>query len=294
MKVKNKDWFSIIIAVFLMLITTLLAIYLLEYIIPFWKNVKWMENWTKAYYEANKWIEDVLFSMKDKDAYFENSKIMPTTSTWFSYNLIATWTTIPIIWNWNSEFDSNYNKISSSNPVQLLLKWSINWSNVEFYFKVPHFDDTTGSAISFSWWNSPIINWQLSSDTSTLNATWSYVVYNDVDNSTWSLTSISFNNKYWFTLSWTIETFNYFYNDTNNNCTSSWCILKLSVVNELKTNDWKKIPYLEYKITWFSTPVANYYTKISASWKSTGYKKSLELDVPQQTTIEAFDFTVFQ
>lgn len=252
-----------------------------------------MENWTKAYYEASKAIEDVLFDMRDKDAYYESSKDMPATSTWYSFSLIATWTTIPTLWNWNSEYDSNYNKIALSSPVQLLLKNISNWNNVKFYFKVPHFDDSSINPIEFSWWTSPIINWQLSSDTSTLNASWSYIVNDDINNSKDNTVSIlDIYSRDWFTLSWTVENFENFWD--NNNCSVSWCTLKLSVVNELKTDDGKKIPYLEYKIDFDWVPVANYYAKIITSWKSTWYKKSLELDIPQQTTIEAFDFTVFQ
>lgn len=294
MQKNNKKAFSLIIAVFLMMIMSFLALYLLEYIVPFSRNTKWMENWTKAYYEANKWIEDVLYKMRDNDAYYETWKTIPSTVLWYSYSLVSTWSSIPTSWNWTSEFDLDYNKISPSNPVQLLLKWNINWPSVNFYFKVPHFDDSTLNPISFSWWSSPIINWQLSSDTDTLNASWTYITYNDINPSLSIPTARLFWDRTWFTLSWTIETFSQFY--TNNNCASLWCILKLSVVNELKTNDWKKIPYLEYKIDFTSAwvNVANYYAKIITSWKSTWYKKNLELDIPQQTTIEAFDFTVFQ
>ncbi len=297
MQNNNKKAFSLIIAMFLMIITSLLALYLLEYIIPFIRNTKWMENWTKAYYEANKWIEDVLFSMKDKDAYFETGKTdIVSYSSGYYYSLVSTWSSIPLIWDWTSEFDTNYNKISISNPVQLLLKWSIsiaNWANVKFYFKVPQFDDSW-SDILFSWWTSiPIINWQLSSNTETLNSSWSQVMYGNINSSTWSLTTFQLSTKDWYTLAWSWKTFSQFYAEQN--CNNSGCILKLSVVNELKTNTWKKIPYLEYKIefpVWIK--VANYYGKINSHWKSTWYRKDLKLYIPQQTTIEAFDFTVFQ
>jgi hypothetical protein len=297
----NNKWFALIVAMFLMVITSLLALYLLEYIIPFARNTKWMENWTKAYYEANKWIEDVLYSMKKKDAYFETWITAPSTSTWYYYTLSSTGETIPIEWDWTSEFGSGYNKISISNPVQLLIKWTITnatWNNVKFYFKVPHFDDTTSTAIVFTWWSAtttPIINWQLSWSGETLNSSWSQIMYSHICKSDWCTSWIDFSSKDWYTLSWTIEDFATFYNDSNNNCSISWCILKLSVVNELLTNDSRKIPYLEYKIVFPAwTNVANYYSIIRTSWKSTWYRKDLKLYIPQQTTIEAFDFTVFQ
>jgi len=275
-----------------MVITNLLALYLLEYIIPFSRNTKWMENWTKAYYEANKWIEDVLFSMKKEDAYFETGNTMTGSNLWYYYSLTSTWTTIPITLDWTSEFDIDYNKISISNPVQLLLKWNIIWGNVNFYFKVPQFDDSW-STILFSWWTDPIINWQLSSENETLNSSWSQIMYSDICNSSWCTSWINFSSKNWYTLTWTWKTFSDFYTDEN--CTVSWCILKLSVVNELLTDDFKKMPYLEYKIDFWTNPsIANYYAIIRTSWKSTWYRKDLKLYIPQQTTIEAFDFTVFQ
>lgn len=299
MQNNNTKWFALIVAMFLMVITSLLALYLLEYIIPFSRNTKWMENGTKAYYEANKWIEDVLYAMakKKNDPYFETEKT-DTSDLWYSYSLTSTWKTIPLPLDWTSEFDTNYNKISISNPVQLLLKWPIIWDNVKFYFKVPHFDDSSSNPILFTWWTDPIINWQLSSENETLNASWSQVMYNDIcDSQSWTCSSNYYDIswKQWYTLSWTTEDFKTFYNDSSNNCSTSWCILKLSVVNELLTNDDRKIPYLEYKIDFWTNPsIANYYAIINTHWKSTWYRKDLKLYIPQQTTIEAFDFTVFQ
>lgn len=302
----NKKAFSLVVAMFLMIVTSLLSLYLLEYIIPFSRNTKWMENWTKAYYQANKWIEDVLYSMKVNwnDPYYETWSTI--TSSWYSYSLISTWVTIPIAWDWTSEFDEDYNKISISNPVQLLLKWNIdNFDKIKFYFKVPHFDESSNTPIDFIGWNTPIINWQLSSENDTLNAaSWSHILNSDINSSTWTINEINFDTfKEWETLWWTGLTMKAFFLDTSNNCFSSWCILKLSIINELKTDDTppKKIPYLEYKIDFneagpWSLPlkVANYYAIIRTNWKSTWYRKDLKLYIPQQTTIEAFDFTVFQ
>lgn len=295
MQNKNNKAFSLLIAMFLMVVMSLLSLYLLEYIIPFSRNTKWMENWTKAYYEANKWIEEVLYAMKWEDPYYETWITIPSTKLWHYYSLVSTWNTIPIAWDWNSEFDKDYNKISISNPVQLLIKWNINWNNVIIYFKVPHFDDSTSTPISLTWWTDPIVNWQLSSEVETLNATWSHIKYDEINPSIWVPSGLNppFGSRDWFTLSWSIESISNFY--ANNNCLSSWCVLKLSVVNQLNTNNFEKVPYLEYKIVFGTNPsVANYYAKISTSWKSTWYRKDLKLYIPQQTTIEAFDFTVFQ
>nr|MDD3720048.1 hypothetical protein [Candidatus Gracilibacteria bacterium] len=297
----NKKAFSLIVAMFLILVTSLLALYLLEYIIPFARNTEGMENGTRAYYESNKGVESTLFAMKKNDAYFETGKTMPTTSTGYSFKLISTGSLIPKIGEGNSDYNIDFNKIGPGIPVQLFLKGSINWNNVKFYFKVPDLDNNPTTNEVFSGGTAPVINWQLSSEKDTLNSTGSYVIYDNINDSTGTINSINFSGKDGLILSGTTETFTYFYNDSVNKCVASGCILKLSVVNELKTNNGKKIPYLEYKIDFTtagpgSNPinVANYYSKITTSGKSTGYRKDLELDIPQQTTIESFDFTVFQ
>ena len=73
--------------------------------------------------------------------------------------------------------------------------------------------------------------------------------------------------------------------------------MKLSLINPLYTTTGLKIPYLEYTINpwdnvWTKFPL--YYTTIDTSWKSYWFKKDLNVRVPQQTTNQAFDFTLFQ
>ncbi len=45
----------------LVLISSLFAYTILEYMIPFSKNIKWIENSSKSYYQANNWIEMGLY-----------------------------------------------------------------------------------------------------------------------------------------------------------------------------------------------------------------------------------------
>ncbi len=290
----NKKAFSIIIAISLMLLLWLLAIFLLDYIIPFSRNTKWIENGTKAYYESYKWIENWLYAMRDNDAYFETWSSTVVNSWGSSYSLSSTGAYIPIPWNWNSDFNKDFNTISYSNPISLFLKWNINWNNVKLYFKVPDLDNNVLNIESFSWWiTGPIINWQLTSFSWTLNSSGSYIMNTDINqsDSTWIIVNLSL--RKWFNLDTSEQTFSSFY--ANNNCVNTWCVLKLSVVNELYT-DTKRLPYLEYMMDFSSawTLVANYYATINSIWKSYWFKKGIKLDIPEQTTIEAFDFTVFQ
>lgn len=59
------------------------------------------------------------------------------------------------------------------------------------------------------------------------------------------------------------------------------------------------LPYLEWKIVYEYKGIDNRnfyfrYANIKSTWKSSIYTRDLEIKVPQQTTNEAFDFTVFQ
>ncbi|NDK09046.1 hypothetical protein EOM39_07460, partial [Candidatus Gracilibacteria bacterium] len=230
--------------------------------------------------------------IEGNDPYFETGKTDTASKIGYYYSLSATGNTIPITGDGTSEYDPNYNKISISSPVQLLLTGTIDWNNVNLYFKVPKFDDS-GSVILFTGGSDPIINWQLSSDIETLNSSGTQVMNNDICNSSGCTIGISLYNTLGSTLAGTGKYFQDFYTDEK--CSSSGCTLKLSIVNELLTSDNKKIPYLEYKIELpTGTNIANYYSIIRSSGKSTGYRKDLKLYIPQQTTIEAFDFTVFQ
>ena len=60
---KNNKWSSLLLAMWLVMITSLLAFAILEYIIPFSREIKWIENSANAYYQANSWIEEALYSV---------------------------------------------------------------------------------------------------------------------------------------------------------------------------------------------------------------------------------------
>jgi hypothetical protein len=72
------------------------------------------------------------------------------------------------------------------------------------------------------------------------------------------------------------------------------CILKLSVVNKLETIAGTSVPYIEWYIDFGSKKVPLRNARIETQGKTYGFRKDLEVSVPQQTISEAFDFTVFQ
>ena len=63
---KNKEWFGIIIAILIVILISLLAISILDYIVPFSRNTKGIEHSVWAYYQANSGIEEALFHMSEE------------------------------------------------------------------------------------------------------------------------------------------------------------------------------------------------------------------------------------
>jgi len=292
----NKVWFTIILAMWIVLLITLLALLILEYIIPFSKNVKGIENSSNAYYEANSWIEEALWFRSQNDIGSESwSLLVVTDSVSNSFQIEAQGDILPPAWKWNSEDGSDWNRIAQGQPIQLtiwndLISTIPDWDWIEFFFRIPDIDGS--STQNLQWSTGAIINWQLSWNTNSLNSYNSYVTYDDID---WN--PINFSEKQWIDLNWVHWDPNEkFANFHNSNCTWSWsgCILKLSVINDLVLNDSTPVPYLEWQINFNGNVVPLRYANIESSGKSYWFKKNLEVKIPQQTVIEAFDFTIFQ
>ena len=283
---KNKKWLSLIIAIWLTLVMSLLVYYILEYIIPFWKNTKNIEHSINAYYQADSWIEDALYSMKTNVLWYEKTKNLSQVID-YSIEMKAMWNTMPPAWEWNSEFDNNWNIIKIWEPIQIeVWNWVLN--NLKIYFRVPDLNNDWLHNETLAWWGSlKVVNWQLTAEDNTLNAenshiTWSQINWNDI----WIF------SRNWKTLDEVVTTFSNFY---SSNC---WwwkqCKLKMSILTNLKLSiNNSSVPYLEWKIE-NDTSIPLRYAIIKTSWKSYGFRKFLRVKIPQQTIWEAFDFTVFQ
>ena len=294
---KNKQWLSLILAMWLALIMSTLAIFILEYIIPFSKNTKNVEQSVSAYYYANSAIEQTLYNMSWAALWNESNILMPSGSTWFSVNMIANWKTMPPTWQWNSEFvDSNwktdYNRIRIWEPIQIEVWYdTIDFTEFQINFRIPDLDGDWSNDETLSGWTLKIVNWQLSWQNDVLNATWSHVKADDINDT--SPFVFVFKEQLWSKLDESEVEFNEFY---TGNCEWTWsgCILKMSIINklELDSNN-TSVPYLEWKLeSHNSIPLR--YTIIDTTWKSYGFQKSLRVKIPQQTLNEALDFTVFQ
>jgi Tfp pilus assembly protein PilX len=60
MRQSNKNAFALIIAMGLVIFMVLIAFFILEYMVPFSRNTKGIENASRAYYQAESAIENAL------------------------------------------------------------------------------------------------------------------------------------------------------------------------------------------------------------------------------------------
>jgi len=263
----NKKAFGLIIAMWLVLISSLLAFTVLEFIIPFSKDIKWIENSTRSYYMANSWIESWLFFFSNRTWTLLRSETS-RVYTWnydYAFTTSSSWTTIPLTWKWNSDFDKDWNTIGVSDPVQLSIwYWFANVNTLIIDFRVPNLDWINATPESLSWATLPIVNWQISSEDKTLNSTsWSVIKANTICPSVWACSSISISTLTWKELDWSSNDLSVFYN-TNCSVATSKCILKFSIVNDLKTTWGISIPYLEWNLTSWTNKIPLRYSTIEA------------------------------
>lgn len=302
---RNKKWSALMIAIICIVIISSIMIYFLEKLLPIARNIKWIENSTVAYYNGLSWIEQSLLFMKTASVWTESWVTYNTSNPqWYSFQITASGTKIPIAWEWNSEYNSGRNIIWPGQPIQLAI-WSwITWSSVELKFKAPDWMWLTWT-LDNSW----IINWQLSGK----NTDWTWIIlYASWESNMikWGMIDwnpIYLDTKDWFDLNWSGWTFDDFY-DTDwspfnattwlwanwANCTSNSCTLKLSIINPLIWTWWQAIPYLEYKIDFWFVKVPLQYAIIQSDWYSYWFKRHIRSTARQQTTSEALDFTIFQ
>lgn len=307
--IPNKTGSALIITIMIVMILSITMIYLMEKIVPASKNVKWIENSTIAYYNGDTSVEQALLFLNSSTPWTESWVTKPASQPrGFNMQIIASWATLPGIWDWNSDFDKDWNRIWPGEPIQLAISNNItDWWQIKFYFKVP--DMHNWATITLSWWVSlPVINWALSWSGKSIFASWSQITASGSDiypsTSSWFVT---LNTSIGENLDWSWWTLAEFYNWVTSFTPTTWlwtgwsdcslynCSLKLSIVNSLVSTNNEIIPYLEYRIDMWTNPsLPLQYAIIKADGYSYGYKKSLKKEKQQTTINEGFDFTVFQ
>ncbi len=308
---KNKNAFSLAIAMWIVVVSSLLAYTIIEYMIPFSRNVSWIENATKSYYYANKWIEEWLYELKNRtwanildekklyctktscenisDNYFN-----PKSLTWFYYETTSLGRELPLEWHWDSEYDKDWNRISISEPINLSVWYNlVDIDALEISFRTPEINSIRPSLMASSTW---YISWQL---------VWPWDILNSEENIKGSFnleipSPIKVKDEIWysFSSSWAkIDGQNlkdFFNNKVYCDNTSNKCILKFSVIRDLTTTDGVVLPYLEWKIENSTKEMPLRYSILETQWKSRGFVRNLKIRYPQDTVNQAFDFAVFQ
>ena len=295
---QNKKAFSLLVAVWTIILVSMIAIFILDFIVPFSRNIKWIENASSAYYQANSWIEEALWDVTQSWALNDIPASTIAGSAWKTFSIDAKWQNLPPLWEWNSEFDANFNwnTIWQWEPIQLEIWDNIisNWANFNLYLRVPNLDKILSSWESLIWSNN-IVNWQLTSTSDALNSDDSSLIdvseINSSDTPDSSLNRINFSSLWGIRLNWNTQNFQAFY---SSNC-GVWnrCILKLSIIDDLDLGSNKIAPFLEWKIE-SNDEILLRYSIAESTWISFGFKKDLKIRIPQTTVNEAFDFTIFQ
>ena len=326
MKRVDRKWSALIISVFVVLIISIIMIYLLDKLVPISRNVKGIENTNIAYYNAETGVEEALLWMSKTNPWYESGQtVWVLPASWYNYNIRALSSQTPILWEWNSWYDTNWDRLWPWQPMQRVLKnWLFNIWDMTIALKTPNTDWNCSTSIDLSWWVMPIVSWMLTWSWWTLYASW-WITANDINdswktlvtsdecnpqfwrrflltNNTWVSTWLNSWNQYkyawdWFNLSNSADSFaNFYKNILWSDCAWYKCTLKISIINSLISTTWENIPYLEIRFSSSDTsdkfPLQ--YAILDVDWYSNGFKRHINKDIKQTTTIEALDFTVFQ
>lgn len=124
--------------IFVTSIIIIIAIYLLEKIVPFSRDIKGVENGNISYYRANTALNEALLSMSGSDPSIQGSSETLTNGSGSAYQIAANGTILPQSGQGNSEYDANWAVLAPGKPIQLILKSnvSINWAAIGTYFTI--------------------------------------------------------------------------------------------------------------------------------------------------------------
>ena len=119
------------------MIIIIVAIYLLEKIVPFSRDIKGVENGNISYYRANTALNEALFTMSGGDPGFGGSSGSVNNGSGRLYTITAQGQTLPMAGLGNSEYDADWSIIGPGKPIQLVLSNGIMWASTNFTFRVP-------------------------------------------------------------------------------------------------------------------------------------------------------------
>lgn len=300
---QNTKWFSIVIALGLTLFLSLIGLYLMEYAVPFARQVKGVENASSSYYEAYSGIEIALLDIGQKKDAWDLSSSIDKSFSWsqdFEYASLRRGQVFPMAGQWDAIYDSSkmWNQMSYGKSISLLV-WNgelSGWSYIRLFTRLPLYD-WQGSAETLASGNTDTILWQLTTPTTTYSSKDLFDI--NVDGTPtggsgyfniWNSTGI----QQWESRSAPWQLFSTIY---TNQCNTSGqqCILSLSYIKPLSTSDNSLLPYLEYRL---ETTTGNNFIYpsiyLSSTGRSYGYVRDLHIFYPQYSNNTAFEYAVFQ
>jgi len=299
---QQTSGFSIVFALGLTLLLSLTGLYLVEYMIPFSRNIKGIENASQAFYKSYGWVEQSLYKIYEWDIGGSFSDEF-TLDSGIAFTAQWSWSVIPSPWDGTSRYDEDRNRLSVIEPLQLYI-WknripSSGPSRLVFRVRIPDIDGAWGFDEEFDAdQEDDIVLWQLSSENTSLFASWSLIWESEIE---LGVTDYRLWSQNWARLgSSAPESFGSFY-DSECRWITQECILRFIVINPLvsSTNE-ALIPYLEYQfeVSWniWSNPAKIPYpiVRINSQWSTSGFSKNLEVDIPRDAINSAFDFAIFQ
>lgn len=297
----KHSWSALLVSLAVLILLTIVTTNFLERIWTFSQASKGIEASNFAYYVGEWLIEQQLM-------YTWVTKYQP----WNIQNLVETWGVntgrlliastgsflVPALWKWTSSFDTNFNIISLGNPIQLVIPNWLNWNNVIFEFRVPKIS-TAWTWINTAYNGSGFILWTLGYTGASLFASGEVNIFQWADINT--ATSVRFWNFNGTSNTWSSMTVNSFYTTLDylwvwgSNCTGYACTLKLSLIRSVPLADGRTLPFLEYRINfWTGNVIPSQYMTLETQAYAYGFQRSKTVKIPQITTNTALDFAILQ
>lgn len=288
---------ALIVGMIIVVLLSILTTSFLEKVLNLWKTSWGIKSSAESYALATWLIEEQLIdsNMTKESPWNILGRTEWSMSSTGRVLLASTGgTTMPIPGKWNSSFDTNWNIIGIGDPIQIVIPASIDWSAVNFYFRVPAIPGETEATGSVS--GSGIILWTFGYSGASLYASGETNIFkfNEINGSALQI--------WWFqgqTNTGTISSFDFFYSDTTGvgpawaKCAGYQCTLKLSMIRPYVTTGWKVYPFLEYQIV-FPVSIPSQYMVIDSSAYINGFLRSRQIRIPQITTNTATDFAILQ
>lgn len=301
----RRDGNILIITMVLTGLISMAGIYLLDAVMPPIRAVKGITSANSAYYQARSAMEQALFEMSRTNPSYERQNSSGTTTTAGStFSIQAASTTIPRPGNGTSDFDHDWNKLGKYDPVELRIDRSnLDLSTLRIDFRVPNVTGSgANSTLLSGTGTTPMITWTLAGEGKTIasNDT-GHITIADINASEIALGSRT--GLYGTGVTATLAAF-YSNNPamTNGlgNCsTSTPCFLKLTLNRTLMIDPdgqgaTRTAPYLEYRITGLTMPIAEQFATIRTRGYAGGYARDTERKLEQFATNSSINFTIFK